>query len=567
VRKFRPAALNPRHDGFSPEMFHLPPGTSMKWREPQAVLAFLILSAATLACLLPFLGKAVHIDDPLFIWTAQHIQTHPLDFYGFNVQWGVTQTPIFEVMQNPPLAAYYMAVVGKLFGWSEIALHFGFLFPAVAAVLGTYFVARGFCSHPFAVALATLGTPGFLLSATTLMCDVSMVALWVWAIFFWMRGLQKNELRSLGLAALLITACGLTKYYGLCLVPLLLVYSAIATRRAGLWLVYLCAPLALLALYQYLTQKMYGRGLLMDAANYATTMRVGGELPVKLLTALAFTGGCVLIAFTAVPLAWGKRGVLFALAGIAVVALVLLSMKKLGDLEVSQAGHLFVLQMAVFIVGGGAVLVLATADIVRHKDALSVLLLLWIVGTFLFASVVNWTVAGRNILPMIPPVAIVLVRRMEKREWAFAHFWWALGISLAVGLIVARADLLLADSARTAAVGISTRLAAQSKDIAFEGHWGFQYYMEQLGNKPLDREHLNLVPNEMIVIPVNNSVLFQLPAERVEGYARENYPTSKWVAIMGTKLGAGYYSDGWGPAPFIFGQVPLEPYYVFRVTK
>jgi len=50
------AGLNLRHDGFSPEMFHLPPETSMKWREPRTVLALLALSAATLACLVPFLG-------------------------------------------------------------------------------------------------------------------------------------------------------------------------------------------------------------------------------------------------------------------------------------------------------------------------------------------------------------------------------------------------------------------------------------------------------------------------------------------------------------------------------
>ena len=33
-------------------------------------------------------------------------------------------------MQNPPLASYYLALVGQVFGWSEIALHAGFLVPA-----------------------------------------------------------------------------------------------------------------------------------------------------------------------------------------------------------------------------------------------------------------------------------------------------------------------------------------------------------------------------------------------------------------------------------------------------
>ena len=43
-----------------------------------------------IGCLLllgPFLGKAVHVDDPLFVWAAQQICRHPLDFYGFSVNW------------------------------------------------------------------------------------------------------------------------------------------------------------------------------------------------------------------------------------------------------------------------------------------------------------------------------------------------------------------------------------------------------------------------------------------------------------------------------------------------
>ena len=40
----------------------------------------LIPAAVVILLLLPFIGKAVHIDDPLFIWTAQQIQKHPFDF-------------------------------------------------------------------------------------------------------------------------------------------------------------------------------------------------------------------------------------------------------------------------------------------------------------------------------------------------------------------------------------------------------------------------------------------------------------------------------------------------------
>jgi len=103
--------------------------TVLKSREPRARWPVWLLTAVTLACLVPFLGKAFHMDDPLFIWTARHIRSHPADFYGFKVDWSYEQAPMSVEMNNPPLACYYMAAVGRVLGWSEQALHFGFLFP------------------------------------------------------------------------------------------------------------------------------------------------------------------------------------------------------------------------------------------------------------------------------------------------------------------------------------------------------------------------------------------------------------------------------------------------------
>src|SRR5271166_5867053 len=93
--------------------------------------SLILLTAATLLCLLPFSGKAFHIDDPLFLWSAQHIVRHPLDPYGFQVNWYGWQMPMSEVTKNPPLACYYAAAIGALAGWSERALHLGFLLPTL----------------------------------------------------------------------------------------------------------------------------------------------------------------------------------------------------------------------------------------------------------------------------------------------------------------------------------------------------------------------------------------------------------------------------------------------------
>ena len=262
-----------------------------------------ILVLVTLACLLPFANKAIHIDDPLFVWAARHMQTQWWNPYGFGVNWYGYAMPMHEVTKNPPLASCYLALVMSLFGENEVALHLAFFAQAIAAVLGTYVLARRFCSYPFLAALAALFTPVFMTSSTTLMCDMLMVALWVWAIVFWMRGLESNKPLMLVLAGLLISACALTKYLGIALIPLLLVYSLWRDRKAGAWLAYLLIPVALMGLYEWATRALYGHGLLLDAFGYANQNEahtLGGFL-VKTLTAVSFTS-----LLTSVCLIWRR---------------------------------------------------------------------------------------------------------------------------------------------------------------------------------------------------------------------------------------------------------------------
>src|SRR5437588_7875795 len=98
--------------------------------------AFLAI-VAVIAALVPFLNKAFHIDDPLFLWMAQQVSQHPADPYGFSVYWYVSAKPMFSIMQNPPLTAYYMALAASFLGWSGPAMHGACVVPAGAAVLGT----------------------------------------------------------------------------------------------------------------------------------------------------------------------------------------------------------------------------------------------------------------------------------------------------------------------------------------------------------------------------------------------------------------------------------------------
>jgi 4-amino-4-deoxy-L-arabinose transferase-like glycosyltransferase len=110
-------------------------------------------------CLLPFAAKPFHIDDPMYVWAAQHIAAHPWDFYGFVVNWDGTVTPMATVMKNPPFVSYYLAAVAQFVGWSEVALHAALFLPAVGVVLGTYSLSRQLTGRPGEATLTAALTP------------------------------------------------------------------------------------------------------------------------------------------------------------------------------------------------------------------------------------------------------------------------------------------------------------------------------------------------------------------------------------------------------------------------
>jgi hypothetical protein len=275
----------------------------------------LLLVLAVLAALGPFLGKPLNFDDPLFLWTARQIQAHPANPYGFKVNWYGVESPMWDVTKNPPLSSYYLAMAAAILDWGEKALHFAFLLPAVAAILGTYRLACRFTNRPVFAACATLFTPVFLVSSTTLMCDTLMLAFWVWAVVLWVEGIEGGGSWRLACAGLLMALAALTKYFGACLVPLLIAYSLIHRRRLGGWAGFFLIPVAALAAYQWITAGLYGRGLLSDAGAYVSFIRDSSAYsgPVAGVTALAFTGGCLAVATFLSPLLWRKR----AFAGLA----------------------------------------------------------------------------------------------------------------------------------------------------------------------------------------------------------------------------------------------------------
>jgi len=529
----------------------------------------LILIAVTIAALAPFLNKAFHIDDPLFLWMAQQIVKHPVDPYGFSVNWASFPEPIWQQMQNPPLCSYFIAAVASVVGWSEIALHFAFLFWATMSVLGTFAVARRFCREPFLATLLTLFTPVFLVSGTNVMCDVMLLAFWIWSIELWLAGLERNRMLLLTVAAVLAAAAALTKYFGIALVPLLAVYTIVRNGKNWLGLAFLLIPIAAAAVFERWTKSQYGHGLFTGAMFFArgATKIYGQAAPAQFLIGLAFTGGCLIaLPFYASRL---SRKLLVQSLGIGAVCVVLFYLLvpidpgwALGQnlLEVRLEGGLFA------AIGAG-IIIIAIFDLARFRSTESLFLFLWLIGTFGFVTFFNWSITARTILPLAPTVAILLVRSFGRVKQPRPHALAKYGPVFAVAILslgVAGADYRQANTAREASRAFEQRFHSDPGKIWFQSHWGFQYYMQQWGATPLNSRDSEVASGDVIIVPANNTLIIPIPRERVFAPEEVNFSIVPFVTTVGRGTGASFYSSIRGPVPWAIDRVPPEMYYVAR---
>jgi 4-amino-4-deoxy-L-arabinose transferase-like glycosyltransferase len=518
------------------------------------------LTLITIAALLPFIGKPFNVDDPLFIWAAHQIHAHPANPYGFNVNWDWRVAPMWKVTENPPLTCYYIALASGLLGWSEAALHFAYLLPVLAVILGTFRLARRFCNSPLVATLATLFTPVFLVSSTTLMSDIPMLAFWVWSVVFWMEGTEQNKAHKLLIAACLMALAEITKYYGFCLVPLLATYSICAKRRIGQWAQFLLIPLAAFWAYQCAIHQLYGSYPLFQASNFSFHSQVSlFKLGSSGLTGLAFTGGCLGTLLFFIPLLWRKWTAFLVAMGILIAAVISFSptlIKAYPDAFPSLE-----IQLVLWAAVGLSALALAISEI-KGLEPKSVLLVLWMIGTFSFTVFLNWTINARSILPMAPALGILIVRRLEKNfagtTFPTAKIGAGMVASAVLALCVTEGDCLTAMAVRQNVRSIYADAGQNIGQLHFQGHWGFQYYMMQCGALPLDLIRDQLKPGDLVAIPPNNANLFPPAPGKAVLLKIYSEPGPPFLATISNTKGASFYASALGPIPFAFGRIPPE---------
>lgn len=122
-----------------------------------------------------------------------------------------------------------------------------------------------------------------------------------------------------------------------------------------------------------------------------------------------------------------------------------------------------------------------------------------------------------------------------------------------VTLLVAHADYRFALAPREA-VNSMIEVARNNKTtLWYSGHWGFQYYMDQVGAKPVCYGMAPMQQGDFFALPENNDVHIVSPPESI---LVTRYPIlmSNWASTHQPDRCTGFYSDAWGALPFSLGQ-------------
>jgi 4-amino-4-deoxy-L-arabinose transferase-like glycosyltransferase len=546
-------------------------------RRPPAslILAF----AIPLILLLPFSNKAFHIDDPAYLWTARHLLESPLDFYGFDANWFGRDQPMYEINQNPPGLPYTLALVGRFTGFGEFPMHLVTAFFASLFCGGTWLLAERLCRHPMLASLVALFSPVTLVSGNLVMTDIPMLACFVWAVYLWIRAAKSCKPGGYFLASLCIALAMFYKYFGLTALPLVLAYSLVRERRLGRWAFHLILPSLAFAAYQLWTQQLYGFSMFAGAATFAREFSHNSDFDFmrpRVLIGMSFAGGTLIGSLSFVPYLWSKR---VLAGGIAVAAAAMGGVYFYSETLLYRADPspeiigLLSLHYAIFVLITVQMFSIAVSDLRRTRSPESLLLFLWLLGTFLFATYLNWSITARTVLPMIVPGAILLVRRLERLEGprpflgTFKPYALLLP-ALILSLWVTYGDYAFADTGRRAADHFARVDEEYPARYWFEGHFGFQYYMQEHGIPYFtkDRE-TDIRLNDRIAHPTWSSVQPRYNRRFARAYPQLGlvYPNPTLITTQHPLRCAGFYTSLFGPLPYFIGPTLPVEYMVYHV--
>jgi hypothetical protein len=502
-----------------------------------------------------FHDKAFTIDDPFFLAQAQQVLKEPLNPSGFGIVWGPEYGRASEVSPTGPGMAYILTPTAALGGseWVAHATVFAFLALGAWAAVA---VARHLGATPKEarlVSLALVSVPVALAMGGTAMPDVPAMTVGLVGLERTL-AFRSGRRTTQGTSAAVALGCAiLIRSHAVMLLPVAAAFLVGAELRSGwrsvevrrLW------PLG---------------GAVLLAAAVAWTMRDAESGTMNFATSIDFLkaealpkhlSGYFFHFVLALPLAPAWAVLHFRRLSIRVFLVTCIAFAL-----TLQFKWWYAIPVAAF---GATVLVDVLRDIWRSQDPDRLALALWLLAALPVTIYVH--LPAKYLTISAPAVALLLVFEARSRSPLLRRGLltaWLVG-GAALGLAILQADARLAAVGREAAARLVAPKVASGKNVWYAGSWGFHWYAESAGAKPLGADPDGPQTGDFIVYSSFRSGGL---GEGTFGRMTDRVVDSGACGrVMDRSAGAGFYSDGYGYLPWSWGTGEVDQYEQWLVAK
>jgi hypothetical protein len=527
--------------------------------------------------------KPLCIDDALYYYHAKQISQHPLDPYGFIIFWNDYPEPAVQNLA-PVMMQYWWAIAIRIFGDDPFAWKMWLLPYAFLLVFSLHSLLRRFAAGYENILTWMVVISPVVLPSFNLMLDVPVLALSLGAIVVYLRASERNSFLLASLAGLVAGIAAQTKYNGLVAPGVMLVHSFIfrklrlaglAAMIAGLFFVSWEGFIVLTAGRSHFLAQSQTYGSVNPLAKYAylawpLVTIMGAVAPFLTLIALFALGirrktlllvaVVVLLGYTAIAFAparlqtFGRTyhtpeagltlaHIVFSVYGIAFFGSLLLVTRNLvapstgsRRLQTAWREH----QSDLFLAGWWAIEIVAYFGLSPIPAVRRVLSLL-VVSTLLIGRLAAMTLGTGSIA----------VRRA-----AFG--------SMLLGLLFYAVDFRDAYVEKSAVEQAGNQIAAigPAANTWYVARWGFQFYAERVGMKPVIPDQSDLQPGDWLVM--SDSIYFPKPlAAHLDRYKIDPVAQVVIEDRLPLQTMLGYYNSG---LPIQHHEGPRKGVRIYRVA-
>lgn len=557
------------------------------------LVLFALLPALLLA---PFLGKPFNIDDTLFVRAARQIRIDPLRPYDFAINWETRSEPMWNVTANPPLTAYVLAAAFSIAGESESAAHAALLPFAMASSALVYWLARRYTARPAAAAALFVLSPAFLVCAGSAMSDVPSLAFALAALALAHDDAADPSVGRSFLSGLCLGFAAVAKYQAIVLIAVAGAIYASRRRSRASWAAHFAGFAAPMLAWAALGIATHG------SAHFLDTMSRGGRqgfdpwsILRRTVSSATFAAAALISPLVIVPAVAARRKLaalaLAALLAAAAMSAVLFTLAKPRRTELVYLTEGHALATALWLAIGLLGALMLARFVLRGRRAQSsdaaerapvrgaspsprfagvLVLAIWtfVIPAYIVATA--YWVAVRYLLPGLCAVAILEVIAIERAfvsERARRRVITAsIALTAAAGVAVGLAEDRFARFYRDGSAQALALVPAGARAL-FDGHWGFQYYMERAGLEPVEFGTDKLDAGDYVLVSEQTRSLD--PSEYPGVFSMLKLleaPPGIPIVTMHHRANAGFHADLYGLLPFVISGESPDRIAVLRVN-